>query len=158
MPDHAYYAAAMPCDEAMLPHLGRVVWAATRLHAGLREAVEGLAGADLAGPLPKTLGEAVGQLERCARSLAEPQRTRVLEWCRGVARPAVRARNHVLHAVAYTEADGQQAIMTNDGSAPGRYSTPELLRIAGQLEHAYSELAPLLSAAGRAAGTGTPGA
>lgn len=64
-PDH--YVDTVPCDKEPLTELGRVSWAAARLHAGVRDAIDRHDGAASDEPFTKTLGQAVKMLETRAR-------------------------------------------------------------------------------------------
>ncbi|MGY2083923.1 hypothetical protein [Blastococcus sp. SYSU DS0539] len=143
MTDYAALAMTMPCDESLLPFIGRVNWAAARLHHGVRDAINEIKGTPSDKPFEPTLGGVVSQLEQLAdHRLAEPDRGHVREWCARVARPAVDRRNKVIHAVAFTATDGKQGIRTVDDSPPGRFLEPDLIEVAGQLVHAHAALPP----------------
>lgn len=131
------YVDSMPCDFELLTELGRVTWAAARLHAGVRDAINRHDGRPSDEPFTKTLGQAVGVLERRARSAG---RTDQIEWILGIGRPAVKRRNAVTHAVTYTAPDGRQAIRTVDHTAPGRFLRDELRKVSRHLIHASMTL------------------
>ncbi|PPI19058.1 hypothetical protein C5D34_12130 [Rathayibacter sp. AY1B1] len=131
------YVDSMPTDPDLLMELGRVAWAAARLHAGVRDAIGRHLGASTDEPFTKTLGQAISQLETLAR-LA--RRTDQLDWITDVGRPAKDKRNAVIHAVTYTATDGRQAITTSDGSAPGRFLNPELRAVTLELIEAHTDL------------------
>ena len=46
----------------------------------------------------------------------------------------VKQRNGVVHAIAYTDPDGRQALRGSTPDRPGRYLEPELLTVAGELD------------------------
>jgi hypothetical protein len=141
--DYQYWARTMPCDETLLAAVGRVNWAAARLHAGVRDAINHITSIPSDKPFELTLGTAVAQLERrAAKRVAEPDLTRLTTWCSTVGRPAVDRRNKVIHAVTFTAADGLQAIGTVDHSPPSRFLEPDLMEIAGILVDASRQLPP----------------
>ncbi|MGH3474347.1 MAG: hypothetical protein ACRDOT_05460 [Aeromicrobium sp.] len=131
------YVDSMPCDPGLLVELGRVTWAAARLHAGVRDAINALDAESSDEPFGWTLGEAVRQLDKRAqeRGLIE-----VTEWVSTIGRPAVKRRNAVVHAVTYTAKDGRQAIGTADHSPPGRFMNAGLRQVSGSLIHASKTL------------------
>lgn len=135
--DEAEYkrrAMSIPCDGQLLPALGRVTWAAIRLHHGVRDAL-GQIFAPSDEYFDATLGAAVRNLRRVAdQRLAEPDRTALIQWCDQVGTPAVEQRNGVLHAIAYTDPDGRQALRGSNSGRPMRYLEPELLTVAGILD------------------------
>jgi hypothetical protein len=139
--EYADLVAVMPCDETLLADLGRAVWAAARLHAGVRDALNAIEGVPSDAPfIDYTLGRAITELEQRARRLDPPRTEQVVTWCRTVGRPAKDARDQVMHAITYTDPDGRQALMTNDHAAPGRFLIPELQEVTGQLIHAAMTL------------------
>jgi len=139
--EDADLVAGMPCDQTLLADLGRVVWAAARLHAVVRDALNAIDGVPSDDSFSEhTLGQAIAQLEQRARHLPRRSRTEVTSWCRTVGRPAKTGRDQVLHAITYTDPDGRQALMTNDHSAPGRFLIPELQEVTAQLVHAAMTL------------------
>lgn len=134
-PDH--YVDTVPCDKEPLTELGRVSWAAARLHAGVRDAIDRHDGAASDEPFTKTLGQAVKMLE-----VRAPQASRVdqVEWVTSNGRPAVRMRNRVVHAVTYTAPDGRQSIGTLDHWPSGRFLSDESLASTLHLVHASMTL------------------
>lgn len=131
------YVDTMPCDHELLTDLGRVTWAAARLHAGVRDAINHHDGSSSDEPFTKTLGQAVRALEERAEKM---DRADQLDWVRRIGRPAVKRRNAVAHAVTYTANDGRQAIGTVDHSAPGRFLRLELREVTLHLIHASMTL------------------
>lgn len=131
------YVDSMPCDQDLLLELGRVQWAAARLHAGVRDAINRHDGQPSDQAFKKTLGQAVRLLEDRARAVG---RTDQLDWVTNIGRPAVKKRNRVTHAVTFTASDGRQAIGTVDQSAPGRFLRAELREVALHLIHASMTL------------------
>ncbi|WP_281964838.1 hypothetical protein [Serinicoccus marinus] len=101
------YVDTMPCDQDLLLELGRVQWAAARLHAGVRDAINRHDGQPSDKPFEQTLGQAVSQLEERAGAAG---RSDQLDWVKNIGRPAVKRRNLVTHAATYTAEDGKQAI------------------------------------------------
>jgi len=139
--EDADLVAGMACDQTLLADLGRVVWAAARLHAVVRDSLNAIEGVPSDGPfIDHTLGQAISQLEQRARRLPPPARSEVITWCQTVGRLAKNARDQVMHAITYTDPDGRQALMTNDHSPPGRFLVPELRQVAGRLVHASTTL------------------
>jgi DNA polymerase III epsilon subunit-like protein len=131
------YVDSMPADGDLLVELGRVTWAAARLHAGVRDAINRHHGAASDAPFTKTLGQAVTTLEQLARSAG---RTDQLDWVALVGRQSVKRRNAVIHAVTYTASDGKQAMGTVDHSRPGRFLAPDLREVTLHLIHASMTL------------------
>jgi hypothetical protein len=131
------YVDRMPCDDDLLLELGRVQWAAARLHAGVRDAINRHDGQASDQPFEKTLGQAVSLLEDRARAASRPDQ---LDWVTDIGRPAVKKRNLVTHAVTFTAEDGKQAIGTVDHSAPGRFLRAELREVTLHLIHASMTL------------------
>lgn len=127
----------MPCDETLLEPLGRVNWAAARLHHGVRDAIGFLHGKLSDDPFQGTLGSTVKQLEALAD---QHQRADLVKWCRDVGMAAVEARNGVAHAVTYTASDGLQAIGGSTPERPQRYLADEILDVADQLVEASRSL------------------
>jgi hypothetical protein len=117
------YAEDMPTDPDLLVELGRIAWAAARLHSGVRDAINKHRGAPSDAPFRLTLGQAIGELHDLASAAGrEDQAT----WAEQVGRPAAKLRNGVIHAVTFTATDGKQALGTMDHSPPGRFLEPEL--------------------------------
>jgi hypothetical protein len=131
------YVDSMPCDPELLVELGRVTWAAARLHAGVRDAMNGIDGESSDEPFGWTLGDAVGRLEQRAQRLGLAD---VTDWVTNIGRPAVKRRNAVVHAVTYTARDSKQAIGTADHSPPGRFLNGELRQVSLSLIHASMTL------------------
>ncbi|WEV76768.1 hypothetical protein O9K63_09130 [Janibacter cremeus] len=122
------YVDTMPCDPDVLVELGRVTWAAARLHAGVRDLINCLDGAPSDHPFGLTLGQAITELETRARAFG---RHDVVDWVHGEGRPANKLRNAVVHVVTYTAADGKQAIQRLDTST--RFQNPELRTVTRRL-------------------------
>lgn len=142
MTDFEAEALAIPLDPDLLEPLGRVAWAAARLHSSIRDAINALDGAPSDAPFDDTLGGSRRQLADKARAIAmEPDRSQLITWCTTTGEEAVEARNGVLHAVTFTADDGQQALGGTTPARPRRYLRTELLRVAGQLSVA-SRLLP----------------
>lgn len=120
------YVDSMPTDPDLLVELGRVAWAAARLHAGVRDAINRHHGVSSDKPFEATLGQAIAELERLAQASSRADQE---DWVQLSGRPASRSRNAVIHAVTYTAEDGRQAIGTVDHSAPGRFLVPELRKV-----------------------------
>lgn len=141
MSDPMKRAEGILCDEELLPALGRVTWAAIRLHHGVSDAL-----GHILGPpdeyFDETLGRAVSRLEVEAQHVAEPRQTALIDWCEQMGRPVVEQRNGVLHAIAYTDPDGRQALRGSTPDRPSRYLEPELLTVAGELDLASLALPP----------------
>lgn len=110
MEDAAAYALSLPVDEHLLEPLGRVAWAAIRLHHGIRDALNHINGAPSDRPFDLTLGPAVTKLRNSANRLVPADRDALHDWATRHADPAVEARNGVLHAITYTADDGRQAL------------------------------------------------
>lgn len=124
------YVDSMPFDPDLLVELGRVAWAAARLHAGVRAAINRRHGAPSDKPFDVTLGQAIAQLEKLARSGDRPDQ---VLWVIKDGRPASQRRNAVIHAITFTAEDGKQAIKTVDRSAPGRFLASDLRDVMREL-------------------------
>lgn len=131
------YVDSMPCDDNLLVELGRVTWAAARLHACVRDAINRHDGQPSDDPFTRTLGQAVCYLESRAQRV---RRADQVDWVTTVGRPAVKMRNSVTHAVTFTALDGRQAIGTVDHSAPVRFLREELRLVTLHLIHASMTL------------------
>ncbi|PWJ59721.1 hypothetical protein [Rathayibacter iranicus] len=131
------YVNDMPTDPELLSDLGRVAWAAARLHFGVRDAIGRHLGAPTDAPFKTTLGGAIKQLEGLAKSAG---RIDQVEWAADVGWPATRSRNAVIHAIVITAEDGRQALVTQDQSAPGRFLVPELRAVTLDLINASMRL------------------
>ena len=131
------YVDSMPSDPDLLADLGRVAWAAARLHAGVRDSINRHSGSTSMEPFDRTLGGAIADLERLA---TKNGRADQLDWVRDFGRPTSRLRNAVIHAVTFTSPDGKQAIGTVDGSAPGRFLLPDLRAVTLALIEASMKL------------------
>jgi hypothetical protein len=131
------YVDSMPSDPDLLVELGRVAWAAARLHAGVRDANNRHHGLPSDEPLEATLGQAIAELERLAHGSSRADH---VDWVQFSGRPASRSRNAVIHAVTYTAEDGRQAIGTVDHSTPGRFLAPELRQVTLSLIQAAMTL------------------
>lgn len=127
----------MPSDPDLLTDLGRVAWAAARLHAGVRDAINRYHGQASDVPFEHTLGKAIAELEGLAAAAGRSDQT---SWVANVGRPASRTRNAVIHAVTFTAEDGKQAIGTVDHQAPRRFLAPELRKVTLDLIHAHMTL------------------
>lgn len=141
MSDPITRAEDIPCDEELLPALGRVTWAAIRLHHGVRDALGHILGAS-DSYFDGTLGQVISRLEDAANKVGEPDRSALIDWCKQVGRPVVEQRNGVLHAIVYTDPDGRQALRGSNADRPSRYLQPELLTVAGSLDLASLALPP----------------
>ena len=134
MNEDADVVARMPIDPDLLVPLGKVMWAAIRLHAGLRDSINAVENGPSDEPFDQTLGQAIDRLERgVGVRMAEPARTLLLDWITDVARPASQERNGVAHAVAITAEDGKQVLKGRGRNRPVRYLGPELQTVAADL-------------------------
>lgn len=108
-PIGAALASGMPCDEDRLAEVGRVHWAAARLHAGVRDAINFIDRAPSDALFRDwTLGSAITQLEQRAQKFVDgPDQDALIRWCRDVGRPAKHHRDAVAHAITYTATDGR---------------------------------------------------
>jgi hypothetical protein len=131
------YVDSMPTDPDLLLELGRVTWAAARLHAGVRDSINKHSGSTSMAPFERTLGGAIADLERLATSNGCTDQA---DWVRNVGRPASHLRNAVIHAVTFTAPDGKQAIGTVDRTAPGRFLVPDLRAVTLALIEASMKL------------------
>lgn len=147
-----YYAATVPVDEALLAPLGRMTWAAIRLHHAIRDVL----GLYLTGglsdrPFDDTLGGAITELERKARSAGEPWGSAITQWSQMYGRPAQGLRDRITHAVAYTADDGHQALRTSLHPRHGgheRVTAPLLSEATGRLVLASVRLGELRAICG----------
>lgn len=131
------YVDSMPCDSDLLVELGRVTWAAARLHAGVRDTINTHEGLASDQPFEMTLGQAVSNLEQSAKAAGRGDQG---NWVADVGRPAVKMRNAVVHAVTFTADDGQQALGTVDHTPPGRFLVDDLRQVTLHLIHASMTL------------------
>ncbi|MDH0739912.1 MULTISPECIES: hypothetical protein [Achromobacter] len=131
------YVDSMPSDPDLLVELGRVAWAAARLHAGVRDSINRHGGSSSMAPFGLTLGQAIAHLEQLATQNGRADQT---DWVRDFGRPASRRRNAVIHAVTYTAPDRKQAIQTVDRTAPGRFLSPDLRAVTLSLIEANMKL------------------
>jgi hypothetical protein len=126
----------MPTDPELLFELGRVAWAAARLHAGVRDSIDKHKGLASMDPFKTTLGRAIAELE----SLAKRQgRLDQVDWVDKFGRPASHLRNAVIHAVTFS-IDGKQAIGKVDDPRAGRFMNPELRAVTLALIDASMKL------------------
>ncbi|WP_202804066.1 hypothetical protein, partial [Crystallibacter crystallopoietes] len=102
------YALAIPVDKRLISSIGRVVWAGIRLQHSVRDLLGAIDGKLSSEPFDSTLGGAITKLSRAAAELPEPVRSNIQDWCAGPARKAKQARDSVVHAIAFTAADGHQ--------------------------------------------------
>lgn len=127
----------MPCDELLLEDLGRVQWAAARLHHGVRDRHGKLLG-ELSDKLfNTTLGGAIKSLRNEAASLGQID---IVEWCDDIGTPATEARNGVVHSIVFTADDRKQAIRGSTPTRPERYLSDTILDVADQLVEASRSL------------------
>lgn len=131
------YVDSMPCDESLLVELGRVTWAAARLHSGVRDAINHHRGAPSDAPFDDTLGGALKDLKKLA---ARNHRNDQVEWVEKAGQPAVVLRNGVAHAVTYTAEDGRQALMGTRDHGSLRFQIPELREVTRRLIEASMSL------------------
>lgn len=131
-----YLVGGMPCDPDLIEPLGQISWAAIRFNAGLRDHLLNYTGTTV-NPYKWTLGEAVRRLRDFSVGADD---TEMVAWIDEIARPAIRARNTVVHATPYTAADGKQAIGANDAGQLGRLMAGQLRAIAARLVHASSTM------------------
>lgn len=138
------WALGIPVDEELLAPLGRVMWAAIRLHHAVRDTLGLDLGAGLSDePFEKyTLGGAISALRRSAAAAGDPWDPVIIRWADESGTPAANQRDRVAHAVAYTADDGRQALRTGGrkGLPRERVTTELLEEIASRLEHASVEL------------------
>lgn len=132
------YIANMPSDPDLLPELGRVAWAAARLHAGVRDAINRLRGGASDRPFSATLGQALGELKHLAAK--DDRRPDIVAWVDWAMDYAVRPRNKVIHTVTYTAEDGKQAIISLESGAQQRLRVPELRSVTAALIEASMKL------------------
>lgn len=105
------YVDHMPCYPDLLELLGRVTWAAIRLHHGVRDAINAHQGTVSDDPFTPTLGKVVKDVCKLAQ---ESGRHDQVQWVLEIGEPAVVRRNKVIHAVSFTAADGKQALGSLD--------------------------------------------
>lgn len=138
----AYYSSGIPVDEDLLAPLGLMSWAAIRLHHAVRDTI----GLDLGDglsdrPFDLTLGRAMTELVEAAERKGDPRGAAITAWKAGIGQRALKERNRLTHAIAYTAEDGKQALMTASTAGTGERVTAELLvRAAGLLTLASVEL------------------
>ncbi|WP_153226827.1 hypothetical protein [Mycobacteroides salmoniphilum] len=110
----SFYAGNVPVDESLLAPLGRMTWAAIRLHHSIRDTLglhltDGLSDK----PFDDTLGGVIKRLEEHARDAGEPWESEIAQWSATYGRPAQSLRDRITHAVAYTAEDDRQALRTS---------------------------------------------
>lgn len=127
----------MPTDPDLLEDLGRVVWAAARLHAGVRDSLNKHDGQPSDLPFSDTLGGAIAGLKSRAE---KADRVDQLGWVQTFGEPARDMRNSVLHAVTYTAEDGVQAIRSSHGPSYSRFLVPDLRAVTLALINAHTTL------------------
>ncbi|MGJ4070016.1 hypothetical protein ACN4DJ_02605 [Corynebacterium macclintockiae] len=120
------YVDSMPCDTGILLELGRVNWAAARLHFTVRDALNSLNNRPSNEPFNQTLGKALRTLKNRALNKNHPE---IAEWVDSYGSPANKHRNSVVHAITYTAEDGKQALMTTERYGSKRLQNPELREI-----------------------------
>jgi len=101
----------MPCNEDLLPSIGRVTWAAIRLQHYIRDKIGRLEGATTDEPFNTTLGGACKNL-----------------------------KDIVLHSIGYTHSDGRQALQGSKDSRSRDYTNDEILDIADALVEASTNI------------------
>lgn len=79
------YAESMPADPDLLVELGRVAWAAVRLHADVRDAINRHRRSTSMAPFGLTLGQAIGELNQLAKNNGRADQC---EWVEKVGKPA----------------------------------------------------------------------
>ncbi|MBR8657572.1 hypothetical protein KDH83_30080 [Achromobacter sp. Marseille-Q0513] len=135
------YVDTMPCDPSLLAEIGRVTWAAARLHSGVRDAIDTHLGGSSMMPFTKTLGTAVRLLQKHAK---ENNHHEQVAWAEYIGMPAVNRRNAVVHGVTYTFVLGsveEQAIGTlEEGNKLSRLLVPELRLVTRELIEASMAL------------------
>lgn len=131
------YVDSMPCDEALLYELGRVNWAAARLHSGVRDAINRHRGAPSDIPFDKDLGTVLTELQGLAKTAGREDQA---AWVVKYGRPAKELRNGVAHAVTYTAEDDKQALMSTRQRGGTRLLVPELREVTRQLIEASMRL------------------
>lgn len=120
------YVDSMPCDTEMLLELGRVNWAAARLHFTVRDALNSLNNRPSDEPFNQTLGGALKTLKNRALDKNHPE---ISEWVDSYGSPAKKHRNSVVHAITYTAEDGKQALMATERYGSKRLQNPELREV-----------------------------
>lgn len=131
------YVDKMPCDESLLVELGRVTWAAARLHSGVRDAINRHRGTPSDVPFDKDLGTVLTELQGLAHNAGREDQ---VEWVVKCGRPAKDLRNATVHAVTYTAEDDKQAIMGAPKWGGERIQNPELREVTRRLIEASMAL------------------
>ncbi len=117
-------------EASLLADLGRAQWAAARLHHVVRDRhsqLDGRRDNDLFG---ETLGSAIAALRAMAESTDRPEFVR---WCDEIGRPANERRNGLVHSIAFTASDREQALRGSTPTRPPRYTSNEILDVADEL-------------------------
>lgn len=127
----------MPCNEDLLPSIGRVTWAAIRLQHYIRDKIGRLEGATTDEPFNTTLGGACKNLKDIA---SDQGVANVVTWCDDIASPAIEGRNGLLHSIGYTHSDGRQALQGSKDSRSRDYTNDEILDIADALVEASTNI------------------
>lgn len=132
-PDFHGLAADMPCDEKLLPALGQMSWAATRLYTDIQAVLEELRSPESQPSRHLSLVGAVHELESTAGGTA------LAEWCRLVGANAVSAHEAVVHEIVHgTPLDDMSGAARPPQRPP--YGHNEIVEVTGRLVNATNTL------------------
>lgn len=137
---YEYEAHAIPCDEPLLEHVGRVMWNAIYLHGSIRDIINLIHEKPSDKPFELTLGSAVKKLKNLAPLVTSEVAELIEAWCNESGEPAADARDGVAHAIVFGGPDGTAALRGSKRGRPARYQREELVHIAGMLGSASREL------------------
>jgi len=134
-------ANSIPLDPTLLESLGKVQWAAIRLHHAVRDTINKIESRPQDTALDITLGQCIAELKKEAKKLSAHDQKRIEEWCENLGIMARNERNSVTHALAAT-IDGEQALIRDKRSDDPykRLSIKDLEVVAGILDDAFLEL------------------
>lgn len=138
--DYEYEAQALPCDQPLLEHVGRVMWNAIYLHGSIRDTINLIHEKPSDRPFELTLGTAVKKLNNLAPLVTSEVAELIETWCREHGGPAADARDGVAHAIVFGSPDGKAALRGSKKERPARYQREELVNIAGMLGSAARRL------------------
>lgn len=131
----------VPIRNDLLEDIGRVNWLSIRLHSTVRDRrgkINGVHSDDLFEDF--TLGSAIKELRKLAVGNNENS---IAQWCTDIALPASDQRNGLVHAIAITNIDGDQALKGTKKNGRIEYSQDEIKKIADVLAHATTSIPDL---------------
>lgn len=130
----------IPIRNDLLESIGRVNWLAIRLHSTVRDRYCKIKN-EFSDELfeDRTLGGAIKELRKFATHNDKPQ---LVKWCTDIALPASDDRNGLIHSIAITNTEGDQALKGTKKNGRIEYTADEINQIATALATAIN-LAPI---------------